>query len=192
VRNFQRLATLALCAAGLALTGATTFDPGAFRTNAKFSVDSAAMSLSSVVATIEPRLGAPGYSWLRINFYSFPLTAEDVAAVATGNIEPLEKRWKGVASDPKAYNVSHAMLQLSVDAAFKVWQVDMSMPGHGCTVAPFEEDVRSFLQGYKFDGKRLALKSKGSHVCDMKALGIPNQTFRWDVDVNIPVFAKAK
>ncbi|MBZ5696083.1 MAG: hypothetical protein LAN36_12080 [Acidobacteriia bacterium] len=181
-----------LCMMGAALADPTPVDPGSFSTNAKFSVDKSAMTLSSAVAMIEPRLGAPGYSWLRISFYSFPLTPDDVAGVTSGNIESMERKWSGKANNPKDYNSSHAVIQLSVDAKYKVWQVDMSVPGHACTIAPFEQDVKGFLQTYQFDGKNLKLKSKGSYVCDMKFMGIPNQNFGWDIDVNLPVFEKAK
>jgi hypothetical protein len=175
---------------GAALADPMPIDPSTFSTSAKFSVDKSAMTLSSAVATIEPRLGAPGYSWLRITFYGFPLTADDVAGVTSGNTESIEKKWSAMASNPADYNRSHAVIQLSVDAAHKVWQVDMSVPGHTCTIAPSEPDVKGFLQTYQFDGKKLTLKSKGSYTCDMKFMGISNQNFGWDIDVDIPVFEK--
>jgi hypothetical protein len=78
-----------------------------------------------------------------------------------------------------------------VDNDLKVWQVDVSVPGHACTIAASEPDVKSVLQDYRFDGRRLRLKSKGSFVCDLKSLGIPNQRFGWDLDLDVPVFRKA-
>ena len=190
MRHFCVLVVIMLGSIGAALADPTPIDPSTFSTSAKFSVDKSAMTLSSAVATIEPRLGAPGYSWLRITFYGFPLTADDVAGVTSGNTESIEKKWSAKASNPADYNRSHAVIQLSVDAAHKVWQVDMSVPGHTCTIAPFEPDVKGFLQTYQFDGKKLTLKSKGSYTCDMKFMGMPNQNFGWDIDVNIPVFEK--
>jgi hypothetical protein len=167
-------------------------DPNSFHTSASFSVDNNVMSLSSAVATIEPRLGAPGYSWLRISFYSFPVTADDIAGVMKGDTSSMDKKWNQKASHPKEYNSSHATVQLSVDQSSKVWQVDMSVPGHACTIAPFEPDVKTFLQTYRFDGKNLRLRSKGSYICDMKFMGIPNQKFGWDIDLNTAVFEKVK
>ena len=113
------------------------------------------MSLSTAVATIEPRLGAPGYSWLRIYFYSFPVAADDLAGILKGDTGSMDKKWNSKASNPKDYNNSRAVIQLSVDKSSKVWQVDMSVPGHTCTIAPFEQDVKTFLQSYEFDGKNL-------------------------------------
>jgi hypothetical protein len=167
---------------GPALAAPAAPDTSSFQTSAKLSVDGNVLSFQSGVATIQPRLGAPGYSWLRINFYSFPLSAEDVAGAMNGNVETIHG--KGNAKG------SPAVIQLAVDQAFKVWQVDMSVPGHTCTIAPFEQDVRSFLQTYQFDGKNLRLKSKGTYVCDMKFMGIANQTFGWDIDLRVPVFKK--
>jgi hypothetical protein len=191
LRRCCLLTPVILCMVSAAMPDSTRVDPDSFHTNARFFVDTSAMTLSSAVAMIEPRPNAPGYSWLRITFYSFPLTADDVAAVTRGNSESIETKWSAKANNPKDYNRSHAVIQLSVDSVFQVWQVDMSVAGHTCTVAPFEQDVQRFLKTYQFDGKKLELKSKGSYVCDMKFMGIPNQNFGWDIDLDIPVFEKA-
>jgi hypothetical protein len=183
-------AVLVLCVAIPALSGAATLDPNSFHTNANFSVDNNAMSLSSAVATIEPRLGAPGYSWIRISFYSFPVVTDDIAGIMKGDTGSMDKKWNKKASNPKDYNNSYAVIQLSVDKNSKVWQVDMSVPGHSCSIAPFEQDVKTFLQDYQFDGKNLKLKSKGSYVCDMKFMGIPNPKFGWEIDLNTVVYEK--
>ena len=183
---------LVLCAAGPVLSGPASIDPNGFHTNASFSVNDNARSLSTAVATIEPRLGAPGYSWLRITFYSFPVTADDIAGILKGDTGSMDKKWKNKASNPTDYNNSRAVIQLSVDKDSKVWQVDMSVPGYACTIAPFETDVKAFLQDFQFAGKNLRLKSKGSYVCDMKFMGNPNQKFGWDIDLNTTVFEKVK
>jgi hypothetical protein len=183
---------LVLCAAASVYSGPASVDPNSFHTNATFSVDNNTMSLSTAIATIEPRLGAPGYSWLRIHFYSFPVGADDLAGVLKGDTGSMDRKWNQKAGIPKDYNSSHASIQLSVDKDSKVWQVDMSIPGYACTIAPFEPDVKNFLQDYRFDGKNLRLKSKGSYVCDMKFMGIPNQKFAWDIDLNTEVFQKVK
>ncbi len=152
-------------------------EPSSFSANAQFSVDSGAVSsASAAVATIEARNLAPGYSWLRIYFYSGPLSKEDIAGAMNGKVN---SRWNGV-------------IQLTVDKDLKITQVDMSIPGHGCTIAPFEQEVRAFPQEYRFDGQNLILKSKGSYVCDMKFMGIPNQKFEWNIDLTVPVFEKVK
>ena len=179
-----------LCVSVAASARPIPIDPNSFKTNATFSIDNSVSSLTTAIATIEARRGAPGYSWVRINFYSFPVTAEDLAGVEKGNVESMDKKWMKKASNPKDYNSSNAVIQLTLDKDFKVTQVDMAVPGHTCTIAPFEPDVKSFLQNYRFDGKNLKLKSKGSYVCDMKFMGIPNQKFSWDIDLSVPVFEK--
>jgi hypothetical protein len=192
MRYLWFFAALVLCAAGPVFSGPAPVDANSFHTSAKFSVDNDAMSLSTAVATIEPRRGAPGYSWLRIYFYSFPVAADDLAAVTKGDTSSMDGKWNKKASNPSDYNTSRAVIQLSLDKDFKVWQVDMSIPGHTCTIAPFEPDVKTFLQDYQFDGKNLKLRSKGSYVCDMKFMGTPNQKFSWDIDLNTAVFEKVK
>ena len=192
LRLFWFFAAVIFCAGLSAYPRPRPVDPGSFATRAGFSVDDVSLSLSTAIATIEPRLGAPGYSWLRIYFYSFPVAPEDMPALLKGDVSSMERKWNQKSSDPKNYNVSHAALQLSVDQNHKVWQVDMSIPGHTCTIAPYQAEVNSFLQAYQFDGKNLRLKSKGTYVCDMKFMGIPNQKFAWDVDLNTTVFDKGK
>jgi hypothetical protein len=187
MRRFLCLAAVVCSTAAVAFGGTSSVGPGSFRTKAQFSVDGTAMSLSTAVATVEPRAGAPGYSWLRIYFYSFPVAPGDVASIVNGNVKPLEKKWEKKADRPADYNTSHAVIQLSMDSAFKVWQVDMSIPGSGCTIAPSEPEAKKFLQEYHFDGKTLRLRSKGAYVCQMK----PPRTFRWDINLDIPVFSKA-
>ena len=179
-----------LCVPVAASARPILIDPSSFATKATFSVDNSASSLTTAIATIEARRGAPGYFWVRINFYSFPVTLEDLAGIEKGNVESMDKKWMKKASNPKDYNSSNAVIQLTVDKDFKVTQVDMAVPGHTCTIAPFEPDVRNFLQRYQFDGKNLKLKSKGSYVCDMKFMGIPNQKFSWDIDLSVPVLEK--
>jgi hypothetical protein len=167
--------------------------PDSFGTSAEFAVDNNHLSLSSVIATIEPRVGAPGYSWVRIHFYSFPPASADMTAIENGDVASMDKKWEKLADrHDNSYNISNAVVQLSVDKDYKVWQVDMAVPGHTCTIAPFEKDVKSFLQNYRFDGKNLRLKSKGSYVCDMKFMKLPDQTFSWDIDLTIPVYEKGR
>lgn len=192
LRNSRLPAALLLCVTVAGISATAAVDLNSFHTSAKFSVDGTDLSLSTAVATIEPRLGAPGYSWLRISFYSFPVAPEDLAGILKGDTVSMDRKWSKKSSDPKSYNTSYAMLQLSVDQNFKVWQADVSVPGHACTVAPFEKEVRDFLQEYQFDGKSLRLKSKGSYVCELTGMGIPNPKFVWDVDLHAQVFQKQK
>jgi hypothetical protein len=149
--------------------------------HARFVVDGRATAPSTMFATIQPRLGAPGYSWIRVYFYATPIAAAERARAADGGIESISTRWA-------------AVVQLTIDKDSTVWQMDLSVPGHTCTVAASDRDAKQGLQEVRFDGTRLRLRLRGvgSHVCDMKALGIPNQTFEWDVDIDTPVVVKAR
>ena len=177
--------------AGNVLANSRPSTPDSFSTTARFAVDNNHLSLSSVIATMEPRLNAPGYSWVRIHFYSLPPAPGDMTGIAKGDVASMDKKWEKLADKhDNSYNVSNAVIQLSVDKDYKVWQVDMAVPGHTCTVAPFEKDVKRFLQDYRFDGRNLRLKSKGLYVCDLKFMKIADQTFTWDIDLNILVYEK--
>ncbi len=178
-------------------------------------------SLSSAVATIEPPSGPMKYRWVEINFYSFLFTREDVAAAASGDKEAIHRKWEamGANSNPfteedwaaarkgnrealdrkskamlkkaEEFNRGWASIQLAVDEKFRVRTVNVSVPGCTCTIAILEQDLKTFLQEYQFDGKKLRLKSKGSHVCDMKSAGFGTPKFEWDIDLTTPVFAQA-
>ena len=181
-------AAVTFFAVGSAVVGQSRLEPSAFNASARFSIDGDVLSLSTGVATIEPR--APGYRWLRVNFYSFPLTPADIAGAMKGNVDSMEHKWTSTAGNPRDYNHSHAVLQLTVDGDRKVSQVDLSVPGHTCTIAASPGEAAKALPGYQFDGKRLTLKGKGSYICDMSFAKSPNRTFGWDLDVGIPVFEK--
>lgn len=169
---------------------APPLSPSSFHAKAKLSVGDRTISLPNGVAILQARRGAPGYSWLRIYFYSFPLTAEDVAGAKNGDVKSMERKWNKKASNPTDYNNSHGVIQLTVDKDRKVWQVDMSVPGYTCTIAPFPKDVEAFLQSYRFDGRSLKLASKGSYVCGTLVANVPKQTLGWDIKLDLPVFEK--
>ena len=146
---------------------------------ATFSVDGIPTVSSTVVATVQPRSGAPGLSWLRIYFYPSPLNMSDASSAATGRVDSIKAKW-------------NAVLQLTVGQDRKVWQMDLSLPGHTCTIAESNRDANTALQAFEFDGTHLRLRADGSHVCDMKFMGIPNQTFRWTVDVPSSIVVGAR
>lgn len=189
---FFRSALLFSLLLAAVFANSTPTPPNPFATSAKFSVDNTTLTFSSAVAVIEPRRGAPGYSWLRIHFYPFALTADDISAAQKGDISFLDNKAGRNSGNPDLHNRSVAVIQLSVDQASKVWQVDMAIPGHGCTIAPFPDDIQSFLQTYSFDGKTLRLRSKGSHTCDLTSVNAGKQLYSWDFDFTLPVSAAAK
>jgi hypothetical protein len=139
---------------------------------AKFGVDGVTRTPSTIVATIQPRTAAPGYSWLRVYFYSSP--ASERANAASSHVVPIRTDWT-------------AVLQFTVDKNSTVWQIDLSLPGHTCTIAESDRDARHALQEFQYEGGRLRVRGKGFHMCDMTSLGIPNQRFEWDVDFETPV-----
>ncbi len=156
-------------------------DPRLFDTVAKFSIDEDVKMLSSVIATIEehPAHG-PEHLWLQINYYSFALTAEEVEEAASGNFDLITNRRYEEDYD------SQAIILISMTRDYKVWQIDISMPGVTCTIAWLDEDVKSFLQTFQYEDDNLMLKAEGSYTC-----GTPvNKTLSWLTDIEIPVFGQ--
>src|SRR5215471_19142990 len=121
---------------------------------AAFSVDGKTTTPTAAVATVQPRTGAPDYYWLRVFFYASPLAADDLSKATEGRIESMRAKWS-------------AVMQLTVDKGSTVWQVDLALPGHSCTVAESDGDAKKAVQTFGFDGTRLRLAGKGSHLCAM-------------------------
>lgn len=161
-----------------------------FDTTAKISVDQQALSFSSAVAIREARKNLR-FEWVQIHFYAFHLTPEDISAAKTGDVTPMDHKSNKNFIDPNVHSNVWGVIQLSVDDAFKVWQVDIAIPGHACTIASTESEVDAFLQDYSYDGETIRLKSKGFHTCDLSSVGAGVQNFRWDIDVSVPVFKKS-
>ena len=165
--------------------------PSRFNTHATFSVDRLSMSLTTAIATIEPSRMATGYSWLRIYFYSFAPTADDIAEAMRGSVSSMDRRWQSKSSNPSEYNSSRAVVQLTLDKDHRITQVDLSLPGHTCTVASTAPELGAFARSFVLDADRVRLESKSAYVCDMTSTGSGKQSFSWNVDVDVPVFAKA-
>ena len=144
---------------------------------AKFGVDGVTNTASTIVATIQPRLAAPGYSWVRVYFYP-SLTGGERANAGKGLVESIRTAWA-------------AVLQFTVDKTSTVWQIDLSLPGHTCTIAESDADARRAFQEFLFDGRRLRVKGRGSFVCAMTSAGVPQRTFEWDVDFETPVIDRS-
>jgi len=161
-----------------------------FDTTAKISVDQQALSFSSAVAIREARKNLR-FEWVRIHFYAFHLTPDDISAAKTGEVTPMDHKSNKNFIDPNVHSNVWGVIQPSVDDAFKVWQVDISIPGRACTIASTESEVDAFLQDYNYDGETIRLKTKGSHSCDLSSVGAGLQNYRWDIDVSVPVFKKS-
>jgi hypothetical protein len=146
--------------------------------SARFAVDDLTRVTPTVVATVEPRAGAPGSSWIRMHFFSVDLTPQQRKMAATG-------------SDPALLRTWEAILQITVDPKGDVSALDLALPGHPCAVAQTREDAARAVQHFEFDGTRLRLKSKAFSICDWKVEGVPSQRFEWDVTLDTPVVARA-
>jgi hypothetical protein len=142
--------------------------------SARFAVDDLTRVTPTVVATVEPRAGAPGSSWIRMHFFSIDLTPQQRQMAATGRDAALLRNWE-------------AILQITVDPQGSVSALDLALPGHPCAVAQTSQDAVLAVQHFEFDGARLRLKSRAFSICDWKVEGVPSQRFEWDVNVDTPV-----
>jgi hypothetical protein len=191
-RTNRRSAIVAMIvAAAPSARAQTVIPPSQFVTHATFSVDRVSLALTTAIATIEPSRMAPGFSWLRVYFYSFPARAEDAADAALGSVASMDRRWQSKSSNPNGYNTSRAVLQATIDKDHKISQVDLSVPGYSCTVASSEPELMSFASRFALEPTHLRLVAKGSYVCDMTSFGSGKHTFAWNVDVDSPVFPAA-
>ena len=119
----------------------------------------------------------PGNSdGLEIQFFTKPITYADIALLKDGAKE-LKK------SD-------YAALVLFLDKDNRVWQANLSYVIPGTTVARTvawkPEELKKFFSDYRFDGKRLSLKSKGSYSDTESAK--EKLRLSWNLDFDLPVF----
>jgi hypothetical protein len=145
---------------------------------ARFAVDDLTRETPAVIATVEPRSGAPASSWIRMSFYSLDLT-------------PLQRHVAAIGRDPALLRHWEAILQLTVDPSGAVSAIDLALPGRPCAVAQTIQDARRAVQQFEFDGARLRLKSKAFSICDLKVEGVPSQRFEWDVTLDTTVVARS-
>ena len=115
---------------------------------------------------------------LEIQFFTKPITDAARADILENGAQEMRR------SD-------HAALVLFLDKNHQIWQVNLSYVVPGTTVARTvawkPEDLRQF-SNYKFDGKRLLLKSKGLY----NESGEERLKLSWEVDLNLPVFERIK
>ena len=146
--------------------------------SARFAVDDLTRVTPTVVATVEPRAGAPASSWIRMYFYSRSLTPLQRRIAAAGRAPELLRNWD-------------AIFQITVDPNGVVAAIDLALPGRVCAVAQTNEDAARAVQHFEFDGTRLRLKSKAFSICDLKVEDVPSQRFEWDVTLDTIVVTKA-
>jgi hypothetical protein len=139
--------------------------------SARFVVDELTRVTPTVVATVEPRAGAPGSSWLRMYFYSLGLT-------------PIQRHLAAIGRDPALLRKWEAILQITVDPNGTVSAMDLALPGRPCAVVQTGQDAMRAVQHFEFDGARLKLKSKAFSICDLRVEGVPSQRFEWDVTLD--------
>lgn len=124
----------------------------------------------------------PGNSeGLEIQFFTKPLTE----AARTDILENRDKELK---------KSNYAALVLFLDKENKVWQANLSYVIPGTTVARTvawkPEELEKYFSDYRFDGKRLMLKSKGTYSdSDSEE---ERMKLSWSVDFNLPVFNRIK
>lgn len=146
--------------------------------SARFAADDLTRVTPTVVATVEPRAGAPGSSWIRMYFYSRDLTPIQRQQAATGRDPSLLRNWE-------------AILQVTVDPNGDVSGMDLTLPGRVCAVVLTNQDAKRAVQRFEFDGRRLRLTSRAFSICDLKVEDVPSQRFEWDVMLDMPVVARA-
>jgi len=124
----------------------------------------------------------PGNSaGLEIQFFTKPLTEAARTDLLENGAKELRKS-------------NYAALVLFLNKENKVWQANLSYVIPGTTVARTvawkPEELEKYFSNYKFDGKRLMLKSKGTYSdSDSEE---ERMKLSWSVDFNLPVFNRIK
>jgi len=124
----------------------------------------------------------PGNSdGLEIQFFPKPVTEKVKADILENDAKELKK-------------TSYAAFVLYMGKDNRIWQANLSYVVPGVTVARTvawkSEELQKYFSDYRFDGKRLVLKSKGSYSESEK--GQEKLRLSWDVDLNLPVLREVK
>jgi len=124
----------------------------------------------------------PGNSdGLEIQFFPKPVTEKVKADILENDAKELKK-------------TSYAAFVLYMGKDNRIWQANLSYVVPGVTVARTvawkSEELQKYFSDYRFDGKRLVLKSKGSYSESEK--GHEKLRLFWDVDLNLPVVREVK
>ncbi len=117
---------------------------------------------------------------LEIQFFTKPITEAAKTDILENGAKDVRKS-------------NYAALILFLDKENRVVQVNLSYVVPGTTVArtvAWRPDELKQFSNYKFDGKRLLLKSKG--VYSESGSGDERVKLSWDVDFNLPVFNRIK
>ncbi len=124
----------------------------------------------------------PGNSdGLEIQFLPQPITEKVKADILEND-----------AKESKKTSYAAFVLYLSKDK--KIWQANLSYVVPGATVARTvawkSEELQKYFSDYKYDGKRLVLKSQGRY--SESAQGREALRLSWNVDLNLPVIREVK
>jgi hypothetical protein len=74
-------------------------------------------------------------------------------------------------------------------AARPLSNASLVLPGVTCTIVVAPEYASAAFD-FRFDGRQLRLRGKGTHECDLTSIGMGKPMLGWDVDVDVPVFIK--
>lgn len=124
----------------------------------------------------------PGNSdGLEIQFFSQPVTERVKAEILENDAKELRKT-----------KYAAFVLYIGKDSTIRQANLSYVVPGTTAarTVAWKPEDLRKYCSDYRFDGKRLVFKSKGSYAEPEK--GREQLRLSWDVDLNLPVIREVK
>jgi hypothetical protein len=183
-------AALASCISVSVLAQHSPVTSQAFHTAARFSAGADVLQLQTAIAIAEPHARHNGFSWIRIYFYAFDLSAADVAGVSSGNIEGLERRRTQAARGGPDLNHSRAALHFLLDKNSRLSNASLEVPGLTCTIVVDAASAAKAVQIFETDGRQLRVKAKGTAVCDLTSVNGEKRSMSWDVDVNVPVFVK--
>jgi len=139
------------------------------------------ISTQSAFVTLAHGLIPGNSDGVEIQFFPKPITEKVRADILENDAKELKK-------------ASYAAFVLYIGKDNKIWQTNLSYVVAGATVARTvawkPEELQKYFSDYRFDGKRLVLKSKGRYSEPEK--GHEKLRLSWDVDLNLPVVREVK
>ena len=188
IKHWPHLLAVAVCFAAthVGAQSSAPFSSQDFKTKSVFELvvsDSSALKAGasrivtqSAFVTLVHGLIPGNSEGLEVQFFTKPITEAAMADILKNGASELKKS-------------NYAALVLFLDKDNKIWQANLSYVIPGTTVARTvawrPEELKKYFSNYRFDGKRLVLKSDGSYS-DTES-GKEKLRISWSVDFDLPV-----
>ena len=122
--------------------------------------------------------GGNDYRQFVIHLYSFQLSEDQLAKARVGDFSLIDSQ-----VHEEGYNISRARVVLAVYKRKEIHQMDVSFPGHECTVKHYMKE-KPPIELFEVESTWVSFKDRGSFDCGFK----DTVELEWNFDLKIDSF----